>query len=122
MLWIFDGTITKHNRFPALGEPNTDLIKWLKNQQGDGVKLILWTCRVDDLLEDAITFCKAYGLEFDAINENIPEMIQKYGSDCRKVFAHRYIDDQSWKPWEIIESKPKQEKPKLPLRKAKIAR
>ena len=49
-------------------------------------------------------------------------MVQKYGSDCRKVFAHRYIDDASWKPWEIIEPKPKQEKAKLPLRKAKIVR
>lgn len=97
------------------------MIKWLKQKKEEGVKLILWTCRVGDLLEQAITYCNAYGLEFDAINENIPEMVDRYGSDSRKVFAHLYIDDCCRTPWEILEYKPK-DKPKIPLRKAKITR
>ena len=121
----FDGLITKHSRYPNLGEPNIEMIRWLKKQQEDGVTLILWTCRTnkygEELLDDAIRFCKAYGLEFDYINENHPEMVQKYGNDSRKVFAHLYIDYCFKTPWEIIEYTPK-EKPKLPLRKAKIAR
>lgn len=117
----FDGVITKHNRYPNLGEPNIEMIRWLKQKQEDGVKLILWTCRAGELLEEAIRFCKAYDLEFDYINENLPEMVQKYGNDSRKVFAHLYIDDCCKTPWEILEYKPK-EKPVLPTRKAKIVR
>ena len=36
-----------------------------------------------------------HGLEFDAVNENLPEMIEWYGNDCRKVFADVYIDDKA---------------------------
>ena len=117
----FDGVLTKHSRYPNLGEPNIEMIRWLKQKQEDGVKLILWTCRAGELLEEAIRFCKAYDLEFDYINENLPEMVQKYGNDSRKVFAHLYIDDCCKTPWEILEYKPK-EKPVLPTRKAKIVR
>ena len=117
----FDGVITRHNRFPKLGEPNTEFIKWLKHRKEDGVKLILWTCREGWLLDEAITFCKAYGLEFDAVNENLPEVIQKYGGDNRKVFAHLYIDDCCKTPWEIMEYQPK-EKTRLPQRKSRIVR
>lgn len=106
----FDGVLTRHSRYPNLGEPNIEMIRWLKKKQEDGVKLILWTCREGCLLEDALTFCKAYGLEFDAINSNLPEVIERYGGDNRKVFAHMYIDDCCRTPWDILEYKPK-EKP-----------
>ena len=105
----FDGVISKHSRYPNLGEPNIEMIRWLKKKQEDGVKLILWTCREGKLLDEAITFCKAYGLEFDAANENVPEIVLKYGSS-RKVFAHWYIDDCAKAPWDIIEYQSK-EKP-----------
>ena len=103
----FDGVITRHNRFPHLGDPNIELIEWLKRQKEDGVKLILWTCREGWLLEEAVTFCQSYGLEFDAINANLPEVIKRYGGDNRKVFAHMYIDDCCKTPWEIIKPVPK---------------
>lgn len=40
-------------------------------------------------------------LEFDAVNENLPEIIERYGSDGRKIYADVYIDDKSCFPWEV---------------------
>ena len=120
----FDGTITRHSRFPELGEPNTELIEWLKREKEDGVRLILWTCRVGELLQEAVKFCEKYGLTFDAVNENLPEIIESFGTDTRKVFANVYIDDLNKTPWEVInyKPKPKPEKPEIPIRKTKIVR
>lgn len=43
---------------------------------------------------DAIEWCHGYGLKFDAINENLPEIIEYYGGESRKIFADVYIDDR----------------------------
>lgn len=116
----FDGTITRHSRFPELGEPNTELIEWLKREKESGAKLVLWSCRVGELLQEAVKFCEKYGLTFDAVNENLPEIIEKFGGNTRKIFANKYIDDASAVPWEIVKPKPKPEKPETPLRRARI--
>ena len=49
------------------------------------------------------------GLEFDFVNENVPELVEKYG-DSRKIAAHYYIDDHNltldnWK--EVLNGKEK---------------
>ena len=46
------------------------------------------------LLEQALEFCKYYGLEFDAVNDNVPETKMKMGN-MRKVFANVYYDDNA---------------------------
>ena len=61
--------------------------------------MILWTCRVGLNLTQAVRWCKSYGLEFDAVNENVPEILEKYGTESRKISADIYIDDKSEKPW-----------------------
>ena len=91
----FDGTLCE-DRYPEIGEANTDLMCALKVwQQHYGAKLILWTCRVGDRLDEAVEFCKQHGLIFDAVNENLPESIERYGGDSRKINADVYIDDKS---------------------------
>lgn len=90
----FDGTLCKEC-WPEIGEPNTALIRWLIARQASGDKIILWTCRVADMLDEAILWCSRHGLKFDAINMNLPENIKKYGNDCRKVFADIYLDDKA---------------------------
>ena len=35
---------------------------------------------------------------FDAVNENLPEAIEMFGDDSRKIFAHEYIDDKNFWP------------------------
>lgn len=89
----FDGTLCE-SAFSEIGSPNLALIEHLKRRK-QGNKLILWTCRVGDRLQEAVEWCKKYGLEFDAVNENLPEMIEQWGGESRKVFADVYIDDKS---------------------------
>ena len=67
----------------------------LKAEKSNGAKLILWTCRRDERLATAVEYCKTIGLTFDAINENLPEMIDYFGGDTRKIYADVYIDDKA---------------------------
>lgn len=46
-------------------------------------------------MQEAVEWCRQYGLEFDAVNENLPEMIKRYGNDSRKIHADVYIDDKA---------------------------
>ena len=91
----FDGTLSMGARYPALGEPNLPLIEKLNNWQDYGNRIILWTSREGKYLEDVVKFCEKYGLVPDAINDNIPETIDFFGSNSRKVYADYYIDDKS---------------------------
>ena len=94
----FDGTLCK-NAWPDIGEPNTFLIAYLLNrQQFYGDKLILWTCRTGERLQEAVDWCHKRGLKFDAVNDNVPEMVAKFDNDSRKIFADWYIDDRAFPP------------------------
>ena len=93
----FDGTLCR-NAFPNIGEPKMDVIRAAKVEASKGTRLILWTCRTGELLEAALRWCYELGLEFDAVNENLPETLEHFGSDCRKVFANEYWDDRAVNP------------------------
>lgn len=96
----FDGTLCENN-WPEIGEPKKEVITYLKERQAAGDKLILWTCRVGEMLEKAVKWCIEQALKFDAVNENLPEVIKDFGSDTRKIFANEYIDDRNaWLPLE----------------------
>lgn len=90
----FDGTLCE-NAFPEIGKPKYDVIKAVQEYQSYGWKTILWTCRNREALEEAVDWCKQHGLEFDAINANLPEVQAMFGGDTRKVFADVYIDDKN---------------------------
>ena len=91
----FDGYLCS-NEWPYIGAPNTQIIEHFKALQAQGHKLILWTCREDRMLQYAIAWCAEQGLYFDAHNENLPEQIEKYGNDCRKIGADYYCDDKNY--------------------------
>jgi len=93
----FDGTLCE-DCFPECGYPNLNLINYLIKKQNEGARIILWTCRNGKDLDVAVSFCKKHKLLFDAVNENLPEIIERYGSDSRKIFADIYIDDKAWTP------------------------
>ena len=90
----FDGTLVE-NKFPAVGEFNQVVLGAVKAYQDMGWKIILWSCRTDEMLEDAVKACAEQGLIFDAVNDNLPEVIQYFGGSTRKVFANLYWDDRS---------------------------
>ena len=95
----FDGTLMKGNTWPDVdGIVDIDLIVYLIKEQDKGHKIILNTCRTGRHLQDAVDVAKAYGLVFDAVNENLPEMIEAYQGDCRKISADFYIDDKAVDP------------------------
>lgn len=91
----FDGVLAAAGKWPDTGEPNEELIKWLSDLRNIGHKVILWTCRAGEALERAVGLCREYGLEFDAVNDNIPEIIELYGHNSRKITADFYIDDKA---------------------------
>ena len=93
----FDGTLCE-SRYPEMGQPNIPLIKGLKEKQEQGDKLILWTCRSGEYLENAVEWCKGHGLFFDSVNENLPEILELWGNDSRKITADIYIDDKATQP------------------------
>ena len=91
----FDGTLCV-DKYPNIGKPRKGVIRKVKRLQKKGHKFILWTCREGELLYDALLWCgKQEIVYFDAINENLPEMIEKYGTDPRKIGADKYIDDKA---------------------------
>ena len=90
----FDGTLCE-NKYPEIGKPNSVFIDELKVRKDNGAKIILWTCRVGDKLEQAIDWCRDHGLIFDAVNQNLPEIIESFGGDLRKIFANEYIDNRN---------------------------
>ena len=90
----FDGTLCR-NAWPDIGAPRSGIIEFVKEEQKDGAKLILWTNRCGNDLEKAVKWCEEQGLIFDAINDNLPETIEHFGENCRKVFADIYLDDRS---------------------------
>lgn len=90
----FDGCLCT-NQWPEIGQPNRQLIRMLKTARTKGNKVILWTCREGKLLSDAVKWCERQGLRFDAVNDNLPEMNELYGNNCRKVGADVYIDDRA---------------------------
>lgn len=93
----FDGTLC-FSKWPELGEPNRPLIEYLKVWRNQGNKLILWTCRAGEALEKAVSWCRDQQLEFDAVNDNLPEIIEMYGNNSRKVTCDYYIDDKAMLP------------------------
>ena len=96
----FDGTLCTY-AFPKIGEQTSkhlELMQTLIKLREDGHKLILWTNRGDNeeypVLTEAINWCKEKGLEFDAVNENLPDTI-KLSGPSPKIMADYYIDDKA---------------------------
>jgi hypothetical protein len=93
----FDGVLCR-DEFPNIGMPMYGMITFIRQARKAGVEVILWTCRVGERLEEALKWCEAHGLEFDAINDNAPSNICKYNTNPRKVYADFYIDDRAIAP------------------------
>ena len=90
----FDGTIVEH-KYPAIGKElpfATDTLKMLIRDQH---KLILWSVREGALLDEAVEWCKARGVEFYAVNRDYPEEREEHETFSRKLKADLFIDDRN---------------------------
>ena len=90
----FDGCLCE-NAWPEIGAPHWDVIHAAQFAQRQGTALILWTCRSGELLEAARAWCRTHGMIFDVSNENLPERLEHYGCESRKVSADEYWDDNA---------------------------
>ncbi len=88
----FDGTIVEH-AYPAIGKPIPFAIETLLQLQKDNHKLILWTVREGDLLQEAVDYCAERGLYFYAVNENY--MGEDRSKAGRKLGVDMFIDDRN---------------------------
>ncbi|MBS1637411.1 MAG: hydrolase [Bacteroidetes bacterium] len=89
----FDGTIVEH-AYPKIGREMMFAFATLKELNKKGHKLILWTIRTGYLLDEAVEYCRANGVEFYAVNKNYPE--EELGENTsRKLNADIFIDDRN---------------------------
>ena len=91
----FDGTIVEH-KYPEIGKEIPFATATLKMLINDHHKLILWSVREGKLLEEAVEWCRARGIEFYAINKDFPEEeVDKSKHFSRKIKADVWIDDRN---------------------------
>ncbi len=92
----FDGTIVEHD-YPKIGKEKPFAINALKALAAQGNRIILWTARDGELLEDAVEFCRKRGFEFYAVNSNYPSgaLFGDSRETPSKVIADVYIDDRN---------------------------
>lgn len=85
----FDGTITKDNDFPhnigVLRDGCKEAIDYIRQQH----KVIIWTCRNGEYLEEMEQFLRDNQIAYDGINTDI------YPKTDRKIMADIYIDDKN---------------------------
>lgn len=91
----FDDTLFKHSYPADDSEPNWAVINYLRQRKREGAYIILVTCRhkAEDI-KFAVQASKNVGIEFDAVNQNLPFMVDVLG-DCRKIYCNEYIDDKN---------------------------
>ena len=90
----FDGTIVEH-RYPEIGKERPFAVETLKRLINDRHRLILWSVREGKLLDDAVEWCRARGLEFYAVNKDFPEETTEHTQYSRKLKADLFIDDRN---------------------------
>lgn len=88
----FDGTIVEDN-YPEIGKlkQNADLI--IQELKKDGHFIIIWTCRANKSLQEAVDFLRKNQIPFDSVNSHEPQNILSYGVGAVKVYADVYIDN-----------------------------
>lgn len=91
----FDGTIVEH-RYPEIGNEIPFATDTLKMLIKDHHRLILWSVREGQLLDDAVNWCRERGVEFYAVNRDYPEEErEKNNNFSRKLKVDLWIDDRN---------------------------
>ena len=91
----FDGTIVTHE-YPKIGREIPFAIETLKMLIRDQHRLILWSVREGELLQEAVDWCRERGVEFWAVNKDYPEESHENNNHfSRKLKADYFIDDRN---------------------------
>ena len=84
----FDGTIVEH-AYPEIGAPVPGAIDTIKDLIANGHRIILWTMRSGETLQEAYDYLKDNGIELFGVNKNP----KQNWSTSPKAYCHVYIDD-----------------------------
>jgi hypothetical protein len=106
VLLDYDGTVIKRpweSDERAEPTPMMDVIEKAMAFKEAGATLILWTCRENHLLDEAVEFCRQHGLELDYVNEGAQEskdwVERHYGRPdymaTRKIHGDIIVDDMA---------------------------
>ncbi len=91
----FDGTIVEH-RYPEIGKERPFATATLRKLIDDGHKLILWSVREGELLEEAVEWCRKRGIVFYAVNRDFDEDEPGRNPNySRKLKVSMFIDDRN---------------------------
>ncbi len=90
----FDGTIVE-DKYPDIGRELPFAIETLKKLQEEGHRLILWSVREGESLQEAVDFCQERGLKFWAVNGNFVNETADAINYTRKIKADMFIDDRN---------------------------
>lgn len=85
----YDGTLYKDKQI------NLNLIARLQAEQRKGNIVILWTCRSNKHIAEALRTLQDNGFMPNYVNQNVPQIIRQFGYDPRKIYADIYIDDKA---------------------------
>ena len=89
----FDGTIVE-DAYPNIGKPMLFAFETLKKLQEEGHRLILWTYRCGDKLDEAVKFCEDNDIVFYSVNSSFSG--EEYDKNIsRKIHADLFIDDRN---------------------------
>lgn len=91
----FDGTIVE-DRYPEIGREvpfATQTLRMLAEQHHH--RIILWTVREGECLQEALDWCTQRGVEFFAVNKDYPEESDDKQNYSRKIKADIFIDDRN---------------------------
>lgn len=89
----FDGTIVE-GAFPGIGKLKKDADKFINKLYDLGFNILINTCRSGAYEGDAENFLKRVDIKYHYINNNLPQSIEYFKQDCRKLSADVYIDDK----------------------------
>lgn len=87
----FDGTIVKHE-YPKIGDLRPRAKSVINKLYDKGHYIIIWTCRNDPELTEAINYLKMIRIKYHKVNENAPLKLVGFKT-APKIFANVYIDD-----------------------------
>ena len=90
----FDGTIVE-DRYPEIGQERPFATDTLRMLIKDHHRLILWSVREGETLQQAVDWCHERGVDFWAVNRDYPEEeIHNNNHFSRKIKADYFIDDR----------------------------
>lgn len=93
----FDGTIVE-NQYPEIGKIKKDCINFINKLSSElNCEIIIWTCRENEKLKEAIDFLNKNNITYHYVNDNCNWAKNEFSHNakCRKIFADLYIDDRA---------------------------